>query len=572
MMTITHPSTTKESAPPLTMEAYRNAAFRAMVARRMEAGSLSRQSPEKIAADIAAEQRALARAITQSAVIDVARASLIKAQAAIIANPRYQSTPEQAHETMYQIMHRRAAEANLFADLLAQPDYVAQLATLSATKANAAVPSLRDVKMNDVLGDLLHLENGVPQVIAHIDATAKGAMLEHDALAMVFAPDGALHDALMNALAAELPAMDKSGIHAIVGGWLSAREAAATLTSELSANDGAAYREAVRRSTEWHRQPHDAPAASVPPTTIVEKTALELHPSASDRENEKDARQRAEDIAYTINHALSCGTTDVVLQPVIAAAFGVNVGCGDPAHSHHHHGHDHHHPKPKLTLKTFAHEAGHYFKGEIIGDFVAVPLTIGVQRFFPNFMNGLRKIFEPLLGWAFRGGANRTARHWGKEHGLAEDAPEVKTHAEEIYEHEVSHLPQAVVWNMFAYPIGAVAQKMGGHGRSYPEILKSKLVGAMVSNGILIGGRMLAPGAAQKWDAITGEKVFLPATKAVGKIFGLDEKTMERAAEKQHKRAPSTWQKRVEDGQPQTGTSTATPASSASRGLSSSFQ
>ncbi len=571
-MNILHasPQNLTQAPTPLTMESYRDAAFRAMVVRRMDSEKSRGQRPEQVAASIAAEQRALASTITDPALIDVAGDALLKAQTTITSNARYHSTPEQAREAMHQIMHRRAAEANHFADLLSQPNYVASLAALTPAEADAAVPPLRDVKMSEVLDDLLHLENGKPQVIAHIDATAKGAMLGHDALAAVFAPDGALRDALTKGLAAALPAMDKQQIDSIAKQWLGTREAAAKLTSELSANDGAAYREAVRQSTEWHRQPHDAPLATVTPATTVHAARLEKELSARAHEKEKNANQRAEDVAYTINHALSCGTTDVVLQPLIAAAFGVNVGCGDSSHdhkhdhSHEHHEHEicgykrytcraiaepHHHPKPKLTLSTFAHEAGHYLKGEIVGDFAAVPLTIAVQRLFPDFMNGIRKITDPLFGWAFRSGANRTARHWGQQQGLTADAPEVKAHAEEIYQHEVSHLPQAVVWNMFAYPLGAVAQKMGGHGRSYPEIFKSKLVGAIVSNGILIGGRMVAPAAAQKWDAVTSEKVFLPASKTIGKVFGVDEKAMERAAEKQKNRHAPTWTKRLEDVQ-----------------------
>lgn len=251
-------------------------------------------------------------------------------------------------------------------------------------------------------------------------------------------------------------------------------------------------------------------------------------------EQAKSGQDRAEDIAYTINHALSCGTTDVVLQPIISAAFGVNVGCNHP---------EHHHPKQKLTLKTFAHEAGHYFKGEIIGDMAAVPMTIAVQRTLPNMMNGIRKLCEPVFGWAFRAGATRNAQRWGKDQGLTADAPEVKAHAEASYQHEVSHLPQAVVWNMFAYPIGAVAQKMGGHGRSYGEIFKSKLVGGVVSNSLLIGGRMLAPDAAQKWDRVMGENVFSPVSKTVASILGVDTTQKQKSAE------ASTWAERLDERQ-----------------------
>lgn len=271
--------------------------------------------------------------------------------------------------------------------------------------------------------------------------------------------------------------------------------------------------------------------------------ALGRKDAAEQKEAEKTKtdEEKAGDIAYTINHALSCGTTDVVLQPVIAATFGINVGCNHP---------DHHHGDKKLTLKSFAHEAGHYFKGEIIGDFAAVPLTIGVQRMFPSFMHGLRKVLEPLSGWAFRLGADHTARQWGKQQGLAADSVEVKAHADAIYEHEISHLPQAAVWNMFAYPIGAVGQKMGGHGSSYSQIFKSKLVGAFVSNTILLGGRMVAPEPAQKWDKFTSDKLFLPASKAVGHLFGVDAKTMEKAAHKEKAGPQASWEQRVarEDG------------------------
>jgi hypothetical protein len=399
-------------------------------------------------------------------------------------------------------------------------------------------------------------------------------MLEHDALAKMFAATGDVHEALMGAMARHLPQASKDEIHSVVAGWLKAREDAARTTSALSANDGAAYLEAVRQSTQWHRNPPATPAAPAAVAVAVAAAAPVMQQevrTAAEIEHEKTQLQRAEDFSYTINHALSCGMTDVVLQPLIAAAFGINVGCGDPSHHHddhghdhkhdhghhdhgHDHGHAHNHAKPKLTFKTFAAEAGHYFKGEIIGDFVAVPLTIGVQRFFPGFMKGLRSIFEPLLGWAFRMGANHSAQNWGKQQGLASDAPEVVARAEAMYQHEVSHLPQAVVWNMFAYPIGAIGQKMGGHGRSYPEIFKSKLVGAAVSNSILIGGRMLAPDAAEKWDQATGEKIFMPMTRTVGKLFGIEEKAMEKALNKKHQSLPekavqpenANWAKRLE--------------------------
>lgn len=531
------PPSGSRATKPLTMEMYRSDAFQRSVRLQLQKGKAEEKTPEQIVREIADEQQAIATTITAPQFIDAASAALLQAQKDVTPNPRYQTELSHIREAMFQIMHRRAAEATSFAQKVQDPSYYSPL--VGHASADTALPlSLHDVKTQEVLEDLLHLDAaGAPQVIAHIDATAKGMMIEHDALAMIFAHNGALYKPLTEGLAAQLPAASKSRIEALALEWLSQREAAAKLSADLAAGDGKPYLEAIRQSTQWHRQRLHAP-----PSTVVQTHGLIRHKGPEQVEKEKTALERAEDISYTINHALSCGTADVFLQPIIAATFGANVGCSH--HDDHHGAHHHHEPKPKMTLKSFAHEAGHYFKGEIIGDFAAVPLTIGVQRFFPNFMNGLRKVTEPLVGWAFRIGANHSARNWAKQEGISTDAPEVAARAEAIYQHEVSHLPQAVMWNVFAYPIGAVAQKMGGHGRTYPEIFKSKLVGAFVSNGLLIGGRILSPGAAQKWDQAMGEKVFMPVSKKVGSLLNIDEATMEDAVNKQ--RGKTDWKERIQ--------------------------
>lgn len=241
---------------------------------------------------------------------------------------------------------------------------------------------------------------------------------------------------------------------------------------------------------------------------------------ATEQEKAKDSEARAADVAYTINHALSCLMVDVGLQPVVAALFGVHVGCNQPGHNHG--------PQP-LTFGRFWHEAKHYFKGEVFGDVLAVPLTIGVQRIFPNVMEGARHVLEPAVGWAFRAGADHSAARWAKQHGLRTDAPETRAHADAAYEREIGHLPQALMWNMFAYPLGAFGQKAMGHGTSYREIFKSKLVGAAVSNGLLIGARILAPDTAQRWDSTAGHYVIRPISVQVGKVFGIDADTMAKA-------------------------------------------
>ncbi len=328
-----------------------------------------------------------------------------------------------------------------------------------------------------------------------------------------------------------------------------------------------------------------------------------LKPPAA-READKNSAQRAEDIAYTINHALSCGLNDMIIAPSIAALFGVQVGCSDPSHhhgthdnghhGHDHHGHDHHgheghnHPvfpspfptgagkKPTprkakfvadvppephnhthgephihaprkfswknlnwntIDWKTYRSEALHYLKGEIIGDAAAVPLTIATQRLFPSLMEGLRRVIEPITAPFFCTGANAAAAHWGKRHGFGSDAPEVIEKAHAMYDREMQHLPQAVMWNLYAFPIGVVTQKLSGHDSSYARIIRNKSIGAIISNTLLLGSRALAPGIAQQWDAMNSRSIIAPVTGAAMQAFGANP-------------APAPWVERVEQGPP----------------------
>jgi hypothetical protein len=74
------------------------------------------------------------------------------------------------------------------------------------------------------------------------------------------------------------------------------------------------------------------------------------NPITEPSEQRKTEQQRAEDIAYTINHSLYCTLTDFLNPPINAATDGwlrwLMPGCG---HDHskdggNHHHHDHEHP------------------------------------------------------------------------------------------------------------------------------------------------------------------------------------------------------------------------------------
>ncbi len=266
------------------------------------------------------------------------------------------------------------------------------------------------------------------------------------------------------------------------------------------------------------------------------------------REAQKNDQQRAEDIAYTINHAISCGVTDLFIQPYAGAWLQTASEKGTlPSwlrwttkivESHDDdHGHDHGH--------GFWHNAKHWFVGEAAGDLGAVPLTIFMQRQFPGFMHGIRTMLEPVMGGMFKSGANRAANSWAQRHGLSADAPEAKEKAAQIYEHEMSHLPQALMWNVFSFPINIAAQRLSGSKAGLGTMIAGKTFGAVVSNTMLIGGRAMVPEAAHSWDRWSSKHLIIPTANAVGGLLGIDKATMQKAAASHGEVEPSSWQQRV---------------------------
>ena len=278
---------------------------------------------------------------------------------------------------------------------------------------------------------------------------------------------------------------------------------------------------------------------------------------------EQISRNRAEDIAYTINHSLYCTITDFLNPPINAATDGylrwLIPGCG---HDHSTDGGHHHAPanatrweKTKYEFKnSFSKDRFiQYAKGEFIGDFGAVPLTIGVQRMFPDFMNGVRKICEPVMRPIFKWGVERDTKKWATKNNIAIGSDEYKAHAAKIYEYEMNHFPQAVVWTGFSLGLNTGYQMWADRSPmtfNHKFALKSTSVlsGVLVTAGVVVAARALAPNKMHSFDTWTGENAILPATKAVGKLFGVKEEDVERMAERdKEKDAAPTWKTRMEN-------------------------
>lgn len=237
--------------------------------------------------------------------------------------------------------------------------------------------------------------------------------------------------------------------------------------------------------------------------------------SIEDIERAKTDERKAEDIAYTINHTITCLGLDIFV-PIISAYYTRWRHGAIDAHQEH-----------------FFEHLKEWFTGEIAGDLGAVPVTIAAQRMAPGFMQVLNRGMEALLGPAYRWGAQKAARHWASEQGIAQDSKAFKAHAQQLYDNEVSHLSQAAVWTVAAFVLNVMTQKAIGSSYSTRQIIEGKLIGALTATTVVLGARAIDPEKAHRWDQYTSQNIFLPLTKKIGGVLGVDHEAVERMANKE---------------------------------------
>lgn len=215
--------------------------------------------------------------------------------------------------------------------------------------------------------------------------------------------------------------------------------------------------------------------------------------TAAEIEKAKTDREKAEDISYTINHSIVCTATDFI-DPFTGNYIQKLLG-------------------NKSQLKNAA-------MAEIIGDFGAVPLTIGMQRFFPSAISMVGKMAEPVLGRVFMKGAERAANKWADEQGYSTDSKEYEDKKQKIYQYEMKHLPQAIMWTVSAAGLNIASQRLLGNNNPIHHIAAGKIGGSMLTAAIVLGGRSIFPRHAEKIDHFSSEKIVMPIEKKIYHVLG----------------------------------------------------
>lgn len=166
------------------------------------------------------------------------------------------------------------------------------------------------------------------------------------------------------------------------------------------------------------------------------------------------------------------------------------------------------------TVITPPSHLKHWWIGELAGDFGAVPLTIGISYWMPGAMNGVRHVVEPILSRFFHAGSRRAARQWAQDNGVSDNTV-IDQKEQTIYEREMSHIPQAVVWTATSTALNISTQRLCGNNAPLSHLLTGKLVGSATSAALVVGFRGFFPHQAHRWDQYTTKRLFEPIAHAV---------------------------------------------------------
>lgn len=214
-------------------------------------------------------------------------------------------------------------------------------------------------------------------------------------------------------------------------------------------------------------------------------------------EKEKTRKQRAEDIAYTLNNAIVC---------TIADSFAPVIG----------------HSIQKKLSNSSKSQYGKWYLAELTGDYAAIPPTIAIQRHFPGMMASISKTVEPLFRKSLSKGAERSTKEWAERHGVSKDSDDYQKHFDKVYKYEITHVPQALVWAASATALNVGLQLAMDKGITpVSHILLGKIGGTAFAAGITLGGRTLFPHKAEKLDRFISKNLVLTAGNAEEKIENL---------------------------------------------------
>jgi hypothetical protein len=210
----------------------------------------------------------------------------------------------------------------------------------------------------------------------------------------------------------------------------------------------------------------------------------------------KHVSSLGEDISFGMQQTLACWATDFI-DPYIGKWFQDKYK-------------DDHHQS----------SLSHTWGGEIIGDSAAFFMFLGVQRLCPEpmhwFKEGVKKAFDPFYDRL----GKKSIRHWAYEHSIDEDSERYRRKLDEWKDFQADNFAKSSVITVSSVAANIATQKAMGNTHTLSTIAASKVIGAAITMGTMLGIRFAIPKTTHELDEELNERYFSPLIRKTQKLVG----------------------------------------------------
>ncbi len=214
-------------------------------------------------------------------------------------------------------------------------------------------------------------------------------------------------------------------------------------------------------------------------------------------DKEERNKQFANDVVYAGTHLAACTVLDIAIDP-----------------------HINQYVQDKLA-PSFKGQEVHARKAEVISDVSASVIFLGLQRFFPGVVNGIKKAMKPLLNPIYEKIGNNRLQEWAERHHVDPASKEFRNKLDEWKDQQAGNFAKSSVIAGLSAAGNVVAQIKLGNPRPKWVITTGKLSGAAVTVGVILGVRALAPRGMHKVDKNINKYVAMPLINVTQKLFGV---------------------------------------------------
>jgi hypothetical protein len=210
-----------------------------------------------------------------------------------------------------------------------------------------------------------------------------------------------------------------------------------------------------------------------------------------------ESKQTARDIAFGVQQTFACWATDAIDPPL--SKFIQN--------------------KVFQSGKDVTNAQVWY--GEIVGDSAALFEFLAIKKLFRKPIESLTQSVRGMFSGTFERSGHKHLQEWALKEHIKQDDPRYKAALDQYTNFQAHNAVDSTIVATAATLSNVGVQKYLGNPKRFYEILVSKMAGAAITMGLMIGVRTAVPHSAQRLDDELSSRYFSRVTRFLQRVAGV---------------------------------------------------